>query len=102
MNRAAIIARVARRMRLNKFTAEAVVDTVLEAIAESFAKKEDVRIAGFGMFKTRSRAARTGRNPRAGESVHIPACKMPSFKAARGLREAPGPRVPARRCASAR
>ena len=88
MNKAAIVARVAERMRLNKFTAEGAVDTVLEAIAESLAKEEDVRIAGFGTFRTRSRTARQGRNPATGESVQIPATKMPSFKAAKGLREA--------------
>ena len=88
MNKAAIVARVARRMRLNKFAAEGAVDTVLEAIAESLAKEEDVRIAGFGTFRTRSRAARTGRNPATGESVRIPPSKIPSFKAAKGLREA--------------
>ena len=88
MNKAAIVARVARRMGLNKFAAEGAVDTVLEAIAESLAKEEDVRIAGFGTFRTRSRAARQGRNPATGESVRIPAWKIPSFKAARGLREA--------------
>ena len=88
MNKAAIVARVARRMGLNKFAAEGAVDTVLEAIAESLAKEEDVRIAGFGTFRTRSRAARQGRNPATGESVRIPASKISSFKAARGLREA--------------
>ncbi len=88
MNKAAIVARVARRMGLNKFTAEGAVDTVLEAIAESLAREEDVRIAGFGTFRTRDRAARTGRNPATGESVRIPASKSPSFKAAKRLREA--------------
>ena len=88
MNKAAIVARVTRRMGLNKVTAEGAVDTVLEAIAESLAREEDVRIAGFGTFRTRDRAARTGRNPATGESVQIPASKMPSFKAAKGLREA--------------
>ena len=88
MNKAAIVTRVAKRMRLNKFTAEGAVDTVLEAIAESLAKEEDVRIAGFGTFRTRNRAARQGRNPATGESVRIPASKIPSFKAAKGLREA--------------
>ena len=88
MNKAAIIARVASRMGLNKFTAEVAVDAVLEAIAESLAKEEDLRIAGFGTFRTRSRAARQGRNPATGQSVRIPATKMPSFKAAKGLREA--------------
>ena len=75
MNKAAIVARVAERMGLNKFAAEGAVDTVLEAIAEGLAKEEDVRIAGFGTFRTRNRAARQGRNPATGESVRIPASK---------------------------
>ena len=88
MNKSVIVARVAARMGLDKFTAEGAVDTVFEAIAEGLAKEEDVRIAGFGTFGTRSRAARMGRNPRTGESVPIPASKSPSFKAAKRLREA--------------
>ena len=71
MNKAAIVARVARRMGLNKFAAEGAVDTVLEAIAEGLAKEEDVRIAGFGTFRTRNLAARQGRNPATGESVRM-------------------------------
>ncbi len=88
MKKSAIIARVAARLGLDKFTAEGAVDTVFEAIAEGLAKEEEVRIAGFGTFGTRSRAAHTGRNPRTGESVAIPASKSPSFKAAKRLREA--------------
>ena len=88
MNRSAIVDRVAARMGLNRFTAEGAVDTVFEAIAEGLAKEEDVRIAGFGTFRTRSRAARMGRNPGTGESVPIAASKLPSFKAAKALREA--------------
>ena len=88
IKKSAIVARVAARMRLDKFTAGGAVDTVFEAIAEGLAKEEEVRIAGFGVFGTRSRGARTGRNPRTGESVAIPASKSPSFKAAKRLREA--------------
>ena len=88
MNKSAIVARVAARMGLDKFTAGGAVDTVFEAIAEGLAKEEEVRIAGFGVFGTRSRAARTGKNPRTGESVAIPASKSPSFKAAKALRDA--------------
>ena len=88
MNKSAIVARVATRMGVNRFRAERAVDTVFEAIAEGLAKEEDVRIAGFGIFRTRSRAARTARNPKTGESVPVPASKSPSFKAAKRLREA--------------
>ena len=87
MNKPKIVARVAARAGLDRFTAERAVDLVFEAIAEGLAKEEDVRIAGFGAFRTRNRAARMGRNPRTGESVPIPASKSPSFKAAKALRE---------------
>ena len=88
MNKAAIVARVAARLGLSRIRAEIAMDTVLDAIAEGLAKEEDVRISGFGTFRTKHRAARTGRNPKTGESVQIPALKSPSFKAAKGLREA--------------
>ena len=88
MNKAAIVARVAARLGLSTIRAEIAMDTVLDAIAEGLAKEEDVRIVGFGTFRTKHRAARTGRNPATGESVPIAASKMPSFKAAKGLREA--------------
>ena len=69
MNKADISGRVAARLRLGKAEAEAAVDTVFEAIGDSLARKEAVRIAGFGTFATRSREARMGRNPGTGESV---------------------------------
>ena len=87
MNKSEIVGRVAWRMGLSKARAEHALDTVLAAIGEALAKDEEVRIAGFGRFATRSRAARTGRNPRSGERVAIPASRMPSFKAGKVLRE---------------
>ena len=87
MNRADISGRVAARLGLRKAEAEAAVDTVFEAIGESLAREEGVRIAGFGTFATRSREARSGRNPRTGEAVAIPASKAPAFRAARALRD---------------
>ncbi len=87
MNKAEIGSRVAARLGLRKTEAEAAVDTVFEAIGESLAREEAVRITGFGTFATRSREARTGRNPRTGEAVAIPASKAPAFRAARALKE---------------
>ena len=71
MNKAADVARVARRMGLNRYAAEGAVDSVLEAIAESLARVGDARIAGFGTFRTRRRAARQGRNSGASEGLAI-------------------------------
>ena len=87
VNRSTIVGRVADRMGLSRSMAEGAVDTVLEAIGEALAREEAVRIAGFGTFTTKSRAARTGRNPCTGESVPIPASKVPSFKAGKALRD---------------
>ena len=78
---------MAVRLKLGKAEAEAAVDTVFEAIGESLAREESVRIAGFGTFATRSREARTGRNPGTGEAIAIPASKAPSFKAGKALRD---------------
>ena len=87
MNKADISGRVAARLRLRKAEADAAVDTVFEAIGDSLAREESVRIAGFGTFATRNREARTGRNPRTGEAVAIPASKAPAFRAAGALRD---------------
>ena len=88
MKKSDIVGRVAKRMGLTRSAAEGAVDTVLESIAEALAKEEAVRIAGFGTFATKSRNARTGRNPGTGESVSIAASKAPSFKPGKALRDA--------------
>ena len=94
MNKSEIAGRLASRMALSKYAATGAVDAVFEVIGEALAEGENVRIAGFGTFTTRSRSARTGRNPRTGESVSIPASKTPVFKA--GTVRAIG--VTSRRC----
>ena len=63
MNKSDISDRMADRMGLGKSAARDAVDSVFEAIGEALANGEEVRIAGFGTFGARSRAARTGRNP---------------------------------------
>ena len=88
MNKSDIVGRVAGRMGLSRSAAESAVDTVLEAIAEALAKEEAVRLAAFGTFRTKSCAARSGRNPKTGETVPIPASKAPSFKAGKALKDA--------------
>jgi nucleoid DNA-binding protein len=80
-----------------KHMGSAAVDAVLDAMAEALARGEKVSIAGFGSFEVRDRAARTGRNPRTGEPVHIPARKDPVFKAAKALKEAVNAGVPPQR-----
>ena len=73
MNKSNIAGRVASRANVGRSAGGDAVDAVFEAIGEALARGEDVRIASFGTFGTRSRPARTGRNPRTGESLNIAA-----------------------------
>ena len=88
MNKSDIAGRVASRAGVGRSAAEEAVDAVFEAIGEALARGEDVRIVGFGTFATRSRPARTGRNPRTGENMGIAASTAPTFKAGKPLRDA--------------
>ena len=88
MNKAELVTHVATEASVTRATAERLVGAVFSAIADALAREEPVAIAGFGTFATRSRAARRTRNPRTGEPVAVPASTVPSFKAAKALREA--------------
>ena len=88
MNRSELERRVAERTGLASSAAKGAVDTVFEVIAEALASGEDAKITGFGVFGTRARPARTGRNPRTGESVSIAASTAPTFKPGKALKNA--------------
>ena len=64
------------------------MDGVFDSIASALASGDDVRIVGFGSFSVANRAASTGRNPRTGEEIQIPASKQPKFKAGAPLKSA--------------
>ena len=88
MNKAEMADRLVARTGLSKAVAREAVDGVFAAIGDALANGEEVRIAGFGAFGTRSRPARTGRNPRTGEAVSIAASTSPTFKAGKTLKDA--------------
>ena len=67
--------------------AEVVVNTVFTAISDALAEGDRVELRGFGSFSTRQRGARTGRNPKTGAAVAVPAKKVPHFKPGKLLRE---------------
>ena len=85
MRKADLAADVAGRASLTKAQAKSAVDAVFEVIRDALANGDTVSVTGFGRFSTKSRSARTGRNPRTGESVAIAASKAPSFKAEKAL-----------------
>ena len=88
MNKSDISGRAADRAGVGRAAAGHAVDAVFEAIAEVLARGEDVRIAGFSTFGTRSWPARMGCNPKTGESLEIAASTAPTFKAGKPLRDA--------------
>lgn len=71
-----------------KVQAEQVVDTLVDTIASTLKKGEEVSIAGLGIFSVKRRAARTARNPRTGEAVQVSAMNVPKFRAAKALKDA--------------
>ena len=91
MNKSDIVGEVAARTGLSRTDAASAVDAVVETVTEALpgGNKEQVRIAGFGLFGTRDRPARAGPNPRTGEPVAVAASTAPTFKSASALREAP-------------
>ena len=66
---------------------ERVINTFFSSIVEQLAKGGRVELRGFGAFSTREREARTGRNPRTGDAVSVPAKRVPYFKPGKEMRE---------------
>ncbi len=88
MNKNELVEAVAERTGLAKSDAARAVEAVLGTITETLQRGDQVALAGFGTFVAKVRAARTGRNPRTGEAIAIPAAKAPAFKAGKGLKDA--------------
>ena len=88
MNKTELIAAVAAKTGLTKKDAEKVVNATIESITESLVQGDKVNVSGFGIFEVKTRAERTGRNPRTNENIVIPAAKLPAFKASKTLKDA--------------
>ena len=88
MNKQDLISSVAESADISKQKAASAVDAVLESIKGSLSQGGDVRLVGFGTFSVSQRAATTGRNPRTGEPINIPASKQAKFKPGKDLKEA--------------
>ena len=87
MNKAELVAVVAKATGLTKVQAEKAVKAIIAGIGGSLKKGKKVQLIGFGTFEVRKRAARKGRNPQTGKEIKIPAAKVPAFKAGKALKE---------------
>jgi DNA-binding protein HU-beta len=88
MTREELIAQIAKDAGTTKVSAKAALDSVISSITKSLKKGNRVSLVGFGTFSVSKRGARTGRNPRTGASIEIPARKVARFKAGKALADA--------------
>ncbi|MDP3989435.1 MAG: HU family DNA-binding protein [bacterium] len=87
MNKQGIVEAVHDVLGGTKSQAEEVVETVITSIVDTLKKGDEVSIARLGIFSAKERAARTARNPRTGESIQVPAMRVPKFRAAKALKD---------------
>ena len=88
MNKTELIAKIAENAGLSKKDSEKALSATLDAITDALKGGDKIQLVGFGIFEVKTRAARTGRNPKTNESIVIPAAKIPQFKAGKALKEA--------------
>ena len=88
MNKSQLVDSIAKKSGLTVKDSTAAVNAFLESVKDALAGGDSVTLIGFGSFLVRDRAARSGRNPRTGKVVDIPAVKVPAFKAGKPLKDA--------------
>ena len=87
MTKAELIESVASKVDLPRATAERAVNTMFDEMVAALKEGDKVNISGFGTFAVSARKARTGRNPKTGESIQIAASKSAKFKAGKSLKD---------------
>ncbi|MBO5897662.1 MAG: HU family DNA-binding protein [Clostridia bacterium] len=87
MNKSQLIEAVAQNSGLKKSQAEAAVKAFTEAVTEALKAGDKVQLVGFGTFEVKVRGERTGRNPKTGETIKVPASKHPAFSASKALKD---------------
>lgn len=88
MNKQDLIKKMASDAGITQEQARAALQSFEHGVAEALANGNEVKLVGFGNFKTSERKARTGRNPATGEAIQIPAKTAVSFIAGKGLKDA--------------
>lgn len=88
MTRDELIARISKKTGLSKTQVSNSLKSMLDEITDALRKGDKISFVGFGTFSTARRKARTGRNPRTGEKLNIPATTVPKFQPGKGLKDA--------------
>ena len=88
MNKTQFVDAVAQKAGITKKEAEAAVNAMTAVVADTLKAGDKVQLIGFGTFEVKARAARSGRNPKTGETIEIAASKTPAFSAGKALKDA--------------
>lgn len=88
MIKSELVNKIAEQAGLSKVDSERVVSTVFNEISKALLLGNRVELRGFGVLSVRERAARTGRNPKTGDKVEVPAKRIPFFKAGKSICDA--------------
>ncbi|MDW6003652.1 HU family DNA-binding protein [Vibrio mangrovi] len=88
MNKTQLVEKIASDADISKASAGRALDAFIEAVGTTLESGDQVALVGFGTFSVRTRAARTGRNPKTGDEIQIPEAKVPAFKAGKALKDA--------------
>jgi DNA-binding protein HU-beta len=86
MNKAELIEVAAKEAVISKAAANKALDAMIGAVVKAVSKGDSVTLVGFGTFKSAKRAARTGKNPKTGATIKIPATTVPKFSAGSGFK----------------
>jgi DNA-binding protein HU-beta len=92
MNKGELVDAIAQKADITKKEADAILSAMLDTILETVATGDKVSLVGFGNFEVRDRQAREGRNPKTGETMQIPATRVPAFSAGKSFKERVAPK----------
>ena len=87
MNKAELVDAIAQKTNVSKKEADAILTAMIEEIMAAVAGGNKVTLVGFGSFEPRERQARSGRNPKTGEAMTIPASRVPGFSAGKSFKD---------------
>jgi DNA-binding protein HU-beta len=88
VNKSELIEHIAQQADISKAAAGRALEAVLNGVSGALKKGDTVSLVGFGTFAVTTRAARTGRNPRTGDTIKIKKAKIPKFRPGKGLKDA--------------
>lgn len=88
MTKADLVSKIADKAGLTKSGSEKALNAFLESVQDTLVKEGKLTLTGFGTFAVEQRKARNGRNPRTGEEIKIPACKVVKFRPGKILKDA--------------